>query len=138
MGQCKRCSNVYGVHEMTNGICKYCLRPEDINNKEESKNTPTEKLIEIYKIAFGLNRLTPISLILGFISLISPPLTSFMMMIILLSIIIGNILSIFILIKFFKKKEYAREFKRLLISLIVLDGLLLLIMWILKGANFHA
>ena len=29
MGQCKRCNQIYGAHEMVNGICKNCLTGKD-------------------------------------------------------------------------------------------------------------
>ncbi|MFA6143653.1 MAG: heavy metal-binding domain-containing protein [Sulfurimonas sp.] len=38
MGMCRKCGQVYGVFDMVDGVCKYCLNPELINEAKESKS----------------------------------------------------------------------------------------------------
>ncbi len=136
MGQCKRCGEVYGAHEMAYGICKNCIKPEDIPKKKTID--PNKKIMKIYKMGLLANILSPISLILAMVLIIILPITELLLIIFFISLVIGNILSIYFLIKFYKKKEYKKHAVKLVTALIVSDTITALSMWLFNGSNLHA
>ena len=139
MGQCKRCGGVYGVHEMTNGICKNCLKQEDIT---DYKKSDIDDISGDYKFALTINlSLTALILLVVvtmFTGFAADLLWGFSLVLIPLLLLVGNIVSITVIIKFLKKKEQSYRMAYLITSLAIPDGIILFILWSFKDANFHA
>ena len=136
MGQCRRCGGIYGAQEMTEGICKECLKPEDVVNKKTID--PNKKIMKIYKIALLANIISLVSFIMAIMFIFIMPIANFIFIIFYPSLIIGNVLSMYVLIKFFKSKGHSRYTTKLISTLVACDGLIVLTIWLLNGSNFHA
>jgi len=139
MGQCKRCGGVYGVNDMTEGICKNCIKPEGMTVYKEGD---IDNMLGDYKFAISINLsimalmlLVVITMYAGFAADL---LWGFSLVLIPLLLLIGNIVSITVIFKLLKKKEQNHRMAYLVTSLAIPDGIILFILWSLKDANFHA
>ena len=132
MGQCKKCNQIYGAHEMVNGICKNCLTPEDIQNSKPSENSD-KQLMDLYKVALKVNK----SILILFPLIIISTVTNFGG-IVLIFVAIGHILSLTTIFELYKTKKHKNELKKLLTYLLIVDSLFLLVLWGFSNANFHA
>ena len=139
MGQCKRCGGIYGAHEMTEGICKDCIKPEDV---ADYKNRDMDYISGEYKFAISINLsimalmlLVVITMYAGFAADL---LWGFSLVLIPLLLLVGHIVSITVIFKLLKKKEQNHRMAYLVTSLAIPDGIILFILWSLKDANFHA
>ena len=138
MGQCKKCGKVYGVFQLTDGICLRCLTPEYIADSEKRKIQETRKkqskdLKKIFINALSIN-------MIGIFFLISMQ-TDFAMVVVYFSIpmffiiILGNFISMKAIRKHLKT-NYHNRLLVLLFSLVLLDILVLIA--VNTDYNFHA
>ena len=139
MGQCKRCGGIYRAHEMTEGICKNCLKSEDIT---DSKKCDVDNFSGEYKTAIVINLSIVILILLLIVAMyenfVAEAIQGFSIVLIPILFIVGNILSITVIFKLLNKKEYSNRLVYLIISLAIPYGIIMLALWSLKGANFHA